>query len=255
MNTLLKLGRPLFAIPFAVFGVQYFIYGHFTGGLGPYPDWLHGSAPLAYLTGAVLIAISVCILVDWQAPLATDVLAWSYLLVVLLLHTPHLSAVMNDGVVRTRALEPLGLAAAAFVLASSLLPASSGRVWRWQLGRFIYAACMIVFGWQHFLYHSFLKTLVPVWLPGHLFFIYFTGVAFIAAALAMLSGILARLASISLGVMFLLWFLILHIPRCLAAPRNGDEWSSAFIALTFAGASFVFAAAFSRDSSASRATS
>jgi hypothetical protein len=37
MKTLAKIPRFLFAVPFAVFGVQYFVYGHFTGGLAPYP--------------------------------------------------------------------------------------------------------------------------------------------------------------------------------------------------------------------------
>jgi hypothetical protein len=56
---------------------------------------------------------------------------------------------------------------------------------------------------------------------------------------------LARWAGALLGTMFLLWFVLLHMPRSLGlsvasgpgAPRNPNEWSSAFIALAMCGAS------------------
>jgi hypothetical protein len=64
----------------------------------------------------------------------------------------------------------------------------------------------------------------------------------VAAALAIATHIQARLAAILLGVMFLTWFSILHLPRVFAAPHNGNEWSSAFVALAMAGAAFLLAA-------------
>jgi hypothetical protein len=75
-----------------------------------------------------------------------------------------------------------------------------------------------------------------------LFWAYFVGAAFVAAALAISTHIQARLAAILLGVMFLTWFLILHLPRVFAAPHNGNEWTSAFVALAMSGAAFLLAA-------------
>jgi hypothetical protein len=56
MNNLGKLGRLLLAIPIVVFGIQYFSYGHFAGGLPPVPPWAPGGPALAYLTGVLLVS-------------------------------------------------------------------------------------------------------------------------------------------------------------------------------------------------------
>jgi uncharacterized membrane protein YphA (DoxX/SURF4 family) len=77
---------------------------------------------------------------------------------------------------------------------------------------------------------------------GHLFWTYFAGAGFIATGLATVTNIYARLASFMLGVMFLLWVLVLHAPRAIAAWHNGDEWTSLFVALAMCGASFILAA-------------
>jgi hypothetical protein len=44
MDRLPQLGRFLFAIFFAAFGIQYFLYGHCAGGLSPVPPWAPGGA-------------------------------------------------------------------------------------------------------------------------------------------------------------------------------------------------------------------
>jgi hypothetical protein len=74
-----------------------------------------------------------------------------------------------------------------------------------------------------------------------LFWVYFTGIGFIAAAIATLVKIGDRLASLMLGVMFLLWVLVLHAPRVAASPHNGDEWSSLFVALALGGGAWMLA--------------
>ena len=62
-----------------------------------------------------------------------------------------------------------------------------------------------------------------------------------ATALAIVTGIQARLGATLLGVMFLLWVIVLHAPRAFAAPRNGDEWTSLFVAMAMCGSCFVIA--------------
>jgi hypothetical protein len=46
-----------------------------------------------------------------------------------------------------------------------------------------------------------------------------------------------------MGLMFLLWFVLLHAPRVLSLPKglDPDEWSSAFIALAMCGGSWIAA--------------
>jgi uncharacterized membrane protein YphA (DoxX/SURF4 family) len=251
MENLIKLGRIFFAIPMLVFGFQYIGLGKYQGGLPPVPPWAPGGAVGAYLVGLVLIASGVSILSRKYARLSALVIGVLFLLCVLILHLPHFSAVLHNGNDRTRALEPLALSGAAFALAAirptgGSSPAGSSADGQLILfGRLLFGLSMIVFGAQHFMYASFLATLVMAWLPAHLFWIYLTGTAMVAAGLAITTAIQARLAGILLGVMFLLWVLLLHAPRVFAAIHNQDESTSLFVALAFSGSSFIFAAALS----------
>ena len=112
------------------------------------------------------------------------------------------------------------------------------------VGRFFFAITMIVFGIEHFIYAPFVQMLVPAWVPGHIFWTYFAGVALIAAGAGILLNVQLRLAANLLGIMIFLWLILLHIPRAIADPHsgNGNEWTSAFEALGFSGIAFLLAA-------------
>jgi hypothetical protein len=249
MLLLRHFGRTLFAIGIAAFGAQYLLHGSYLGGLPPVPPWAPGGSIGAYFIGVFLIVAAVSIATQWNARLFAALIGTLFLLCVVFLHLQHFSDVIHKGNDRTRALEPLAIAAAAFVLAGTfpVNPANSS-AWHHALGlvsklsRFVFAFTMIIFGWQHFEYAAYLATLVPAWLPGHLLWIYFTGAGFIAAGISIASEILGRLAATLLGLMFFLWVVMLHAPRVYASLHNADEWSSLFVALAMAGASFLVAA-------------
>jgi uncharacterized membrane protein len=254
MDNLVKLGRFLFAIAVAVFGLQYILYGAFVGGLPPVPPWTPGGAVGAYLVGAALIAASVSIATKWRARVSATLLGILFFLCVLLLHGQRGSAILHDGVSRTRAFEPLALSGAAFVLAAAMpMERSAFPAWGTaadkliKLGGLLFAIPLVVFGIQHFMYAGFIATLVPSWIPGHLFWAYLTGSAFIAAGVSIVTQKKARLAATLLGIMFLLWAVLLHAPRVAAQPRNGDEWTSAFVALAMCGSAFLVAGTQARD--------
>jgi len=109
----------------------------------------------------------------------------------------------------TGAFEALALGGAAWVLAGCS-PAGVDIFHGWQrltavlgkAGLYLFAFSMLIFGVQHFMYAPYIATLIPAWMPAHLFLAYFTGVAFIAAAIAIASGIQARLGAVLLGLMF-----------------------------------------------------
>jgi len=245
VNGLTQLGRYLFAIAIAFFGLQYLTFGHFLGGLPPVPPWAPGGALAAYLTGILLVAVAIGMAIPKYVRLSAFVLGAFFVLCVLILHTPHLHDIIYEGTDRTRALEPLALGAAAFILASAFNTGApvlaSQRTAISMAGRVVFALCLIVFGWQHFRYVQYLVILVPSWIPWHAFWIYFTGSAFIAVGLAMLSGILERLGLHLLGLMFALWFVVLHLPRAFANVHHPDEWTSAFVALAMCGACWFIA--------------
>ena len=246
---MVKLGRVFFAIALGVFGIQYLIYGQWIGGLPPVPPWTPGGHIFAYVTGVVLLAISVSLLGKKEARFSATLLGLFFLLCTVFLHAQKFSGIIHDGVTRTRAFEAFALAGAAFVLATLVAKESASIQVLFSanpilavIGRYIFAFSMVIFGIQHFLYAPFIAYLIPSWMLAHLFLAYATGIAFIAAGLSIATHLLSRQASALLGVMFLLWFMLLHAPRVMAHPRNGDELTSAFVALAFSGASFLLAA-------------
>jgi uncharacterized membrane protein len=111
------------------------------------------------------------------------------------------------------------------------------------VGRIFVAISLVVFGVQHFIYGGFVATLVPAWMPRQLFWAYFVGVAFFAAAAGILYKLMARAAATMLGVMFFLFVVLLHIPRIVGNSTNGDEWVSGFVALAMCGGAWILASA------------
>jgi uncharacterized membrane protein YphA (DoxX/SURF4 family) len=248
MTHLLKVGRFFLAIPLLVFAIQYLATGKYQGGLPPMPPWAQGGAAGAYLVGLLLLVTSVAIFADKQARLVSLITGTWFVLSFFVFHLQHASSVWGNGTDRTRALETLcigvGLLALAAMSPAEGFGAMSGGANRKLIlgSRVVFGVSMVIFGWQHFMYAQFLVGLVQKWLPWHAFWIYFTGTAMMAAGAAIATGILARLAGIWLGIMFVLWFLTLHLPRVLAAIHNQDELTSMFVALAFGGISLIFAA-------------
>ena len=255
MDGLSRVGRLVFAIAMLCFGVLYLGYASGLDGVVPGPPWSAESSRVAWLVGIGFITVGVCIVLRWQGQLAATLLGIVLLLRALFDFFPRMVAHIRDPGPWTSAFEILALSGAALVLAA-LLPmwgSAFGSAQRkvqevlGEVGRYMFAISLMVFAVQHFLYGAFVATLVPAWIPGHLFWAYFVGVAFIAAGLSIASGKGARIAGIMLGTMFLLWVVLLHAPRVAASPHNGNEWTSEFVALAMGGASLVMASAPRRD--------
>lgn len=113
-------------------------------------------------------------------------------------------------------------------------------------GCFLYALTLMVFGIQHFMYASFVATLVPGWIPWHLFWAYFVGVALIAAAVSISINKLAQLACTLLGVMIFLFVLIIHIPLVVHNIHDGGKITNAFKDVGVGCCAFILAVHFQR---------
>jgi len=246
MDDASRAGRFLFAIAMVCFGVLYFIYASSVAGPVPGPPWTPGNIALAWLVGLGLIATGVCIATGWQGRLAAVLLALGLFLRALLIHAPGLFAHLHDPGGWTSTFEVLALGAGALSLVTAL-PAEPWRTagqgdalsMSFRVACLLFAISLVVFGVQHLMYGRFVATLVPTWIPWHVFWAYFVGVAFLAAAASIATGVMARMAAALLGIMFFLWVLILHAPRVAAAPHDGKEWTSLLVALAMAGVSFV----------------
>ena len=146
-------------------------------------------------------------------------------------------------VFRTQVLESLAIAALAWLLpGEDAIPG-----WLERAGRYLLALSLFVFGVDHFLALAPIGTLIPPWIPWHVFWIAFFGAAFIAAGISIGLNILLRWGAVCIGLMFAIWVFTLHRPRTLlglyggSGPRGPDEWSSPFIALALWGGPWFLA--------------
>jgi uncharacterized membrane protein len=243
----LKVGSLLFPVAIFAFGVEHLIFAG-AAVVAVYP-WALESPAWNCVFGALLIAVSVSIGLQKRAPLAASVLGTILCFYALLLYVPRVVAHLHDPGPWTNILglgSPLSAVAELLAMSGSAWVLTGGRIER--LGRMLFASSLVVFGLQHFLYRGFLATLIPSWIPWHLFWEDVVGAAFIAAAAGIGTNKAARLAAFLLGAMFLLFVLVLHLPRVVAAIRSLDEWTSAFVAVAMSGGAIVLAEAASRRS-------
>ncbi len=244
MPNLITPGRFLFAIAITAFGIQHLVFAATGAGLGP--PWTPVNHILAYVLGALFIASGVGMMAAIQLRCAGIAVALVTFIRIALCYLPKLIATPRDPGPWTSAFELLAIGGASLVLSSRFTGTTFGRASeppnRWgHLGRVLFGGSLVVFGVQHLMYGAFVATLIPAWIPGHLFWAYFVGVAFLAAALAIVTGRMASLAATLLGIMFFLWVVTLHAPRVAAALHNGNEWTSLLVALAMSGGAFLVA--------------
>lgn len=82
-------------------------------------------------------------------------------------------------------------------------------------GRIIFAIPMGIFGINHFFNASQMAGMVPGFIPGGVFWVYFTGLALLAASISLIIGKKAQLASILLGALLAIFVLTMHLPGVL----------------------------------------
>jgi uncharacterized membrane protein len=102
--------------------------------------------------------------------------------------------------------------------------------------------CAVIWGVAHFVYMNLTAPLVPKWLPlGQVFWGYVTGICFVAAGLAILTGVKARLAATLLTVMIASFGLLANGPMLLANPSSHWNWTESALNLALIGATWVAA--------------
>jgi uncharacterized membrane protein len=249
MKILGEAGRWFFAIAMGGFGIQQFIYKGFVPGITIVPDWMPAHLFWSYVTGGLLIGCAIGIALREKARLAALTTGTLFLIIVLILHVYQVREIIHrNGPERTRAFETLAICAGAFILAGAIrgsraVSSSVGFTGVLvEVSRYVLAFCLLVFGYDHLPIAQFIASLVPAWMPWHLFWAYFTACGFLAAGLSIATNIQVRLSASLLGLMFLLWVLILHGPRIATHPHNEGEWNSLFVALAMSGIGFTLAA-------------
>ena len=90
-------------------------------------------------------------------------------------------------------------------------------------GRFLLAVPMLVFPVLHFVYAGFVASIIPPWIPRHLFWTYFTAITIMAAGVSIVFKKHAQLAATLLGIEIFLFCALIHF--FLLFHKPGDPWA------------------------------
>ena len=116
MDKVLNLGKYLFAVPFAIFGIMHLMNANAMAGMAPF-----GGAIIVYITGIALLAAAVSIIIGKMDKLATALLGVMLLLFVFLIHAKGVANAADDMAAQMsmgNMLKDLALAGAAWMYAA-----------------------------------------------------------------------------------------------------------------------------------------
>lgn len=136
--------------------------------------------------------------------------------------------------------EQLSMVAGAMIVYAWASPLSPRQAVLTQAGRYLFGVCVISFTLEQLLYLSATASFVPKWIPpGQMFWAVATTVAMALAAVAILSGQLALLASRLLTLMMVGFALLMWLPRLVSDPHAPMNWGGNAQNLLITAASWI----------------
>ena len=239
-STWTEIGKMFFALAVLCIGIVHLVNRNFPAGLLPVPEIPH-KIILVYVSGIALIVAGLLILSNKFTRFGAWIALVLWIIALLAVHIPVVLASPKNGSLWAGLFEIV-----MFIAGSLILLDTSGTIKKNShlltiIARYIFALALLVFAYQHYIYAQFIAMLITPWVPFKLFFTYLVGSAFLAVAMAIIINRLVQPATISLGIMFLLWFFILHLPRVLANQHVEPEWTSMFVVLASSGEAFLIA--------------
>ncbi|MGO9776243.1 MAG: hypothetical protein ACLPM3_06630, partial [Terracidiphilus sp.] len=136
--------------------------------------------------------------------------------------------------------EEFSLVVAGAVLFARFSPDTSPIARRESLFARLFGLSTISFGIVHIVDMPGLAAWVPQWIPpSQIFWCYATTIGFFLAAAAILSGIMAPLASRLVTAEIVAFELFVWIPKLFASPHDHFLWSANAISVAIAGATWA----------------
>jgi len=245
--------RMLLAATMIGLGVIGFIYGDVALVWQRIPiENLPGRQLVAYACAAIELATGIGVLIDPARRVAALVLTAFLLLWVVLLKLPAVVAMPSMEATW------LGFGEIAVIFAGTwavyaveagaddgVLGAIAGANGiRWA--RLVFALSLPMIGLSHFFYSEQTAAFVPAWIPYKIDWAYLTGAGSIVASVALLLGLLPRLAATLEAAMLSVITLLVWGPGLTKSPPDRTQWTAFFISLAIAAGAWVIASTYSR---------
>lgn len=112
------------------------------------------------------------------------------------------------------------------------------------IGRYVYALPFAVFGIFHLMNAGQMAGMVPI--PGGAFWVYLTGLAFLAFSVSLIIETKVRLAGVLLGVMLLIFVLSIHLPAVIGGEMQ-PSMTNLLKDLALAGAAWYIAGTYEAE--------
>jgi uncharacterized membrane protein len=239
-------GHLAFALVIITLGIMGLLKGNFVPVWEPVPKWVPAREVLAYLCAFVCLTTGVGLL--WQRAIAARVLlAWS-LLWLLVFRLPEVfpaPAVVGNWFGVTELAVTIAGAWVLYVWFANTwdkrhLPFVCGKQGL-RTARVLYGASLIHFGFAHFVYLNMTTPLVPAYLGWPEAWAYFTGGAYIAAGIAILVGVAARLAATLSAWQIGLFTLLVWGPKVATNTLNDFQVTETVVSIALTTAAWVVA--------------
>jgi uncharacterized membrane protein len=243
MSKLATYARLQFAIALIAFGVQHIIRQRFTiGESSSWPALIPGGIVWAYLSGVFVILTGTMVMLNKNASpflMVTGLMifVWAFVrdLPAFFMHPAYDASLTRLG-------EALAMTGSVFIVANELANQKKSLIYKLMpLGPVFLGVFLFICGTQHFTLAKYVKTLVPSWIPGNLYWTYFAGAALIAGGIGLMWAKSRRLAAFWSGLMIFIWMLIIHAPRVIHSINDADEWNSLLQTIALSAALFVLA--------------
>jgi uncharacterized membrane protein YphA (DoxX/SURF4 family) len=248
----MRVGVWFYGLATVVTGILDIVWGAFEASHQPLrslAQHIPGEQVLAYIAGVWLIAAGLAIV--WRRTACTGAAgsALIYFIFALFWLPRFYTATHAFGFRIGVIIFVLGGVGAQLLLAAPAAivyatTASTDPVWRERAttaARWMLGLPPIAFGLGHLVSLQAYVRFFPHWLPFANFWIVLTGIAFVLAGSAIVSGIRDVLAARLLALMLLLFEATVEIPPVFIQPHSQGAWGGAVYNLTAIGACWIFA--------------